>query len=399
MKDKFPQVYTHLIKPNFRSYTHSCLEDFKKYPQKTIQQAKKRNTDCDNKFLWSGFHAWEYPQHDVLKVKKGRKTLCYTKNQLLIMNQLGIFPPEVKKKTEKQKIRTMNYNTIPITNLVKSYGCINSLHIESDNIHMYIVSTVPVVNWSLIKPVYWNQPNSKYKIFWRKYDPNWNLFSFNTYIYQLTYKQPFVQPPQIYQYKDVESFKLISNIDSYGEIDLDENKVLVDELTEWLHGRSKELGSLSVWQDLDLKLRTPVLVFRGLLFKLDSLPQKWKNYHVGENIVLSSRNKSMSWSTNYCISKNFSLIDMLSIQRSKEIHIGFILSTTLQPSQILLDTRLLSSDFLISIYKDRLQSEIISMPKETFECKIEEIIVTDSNYQKTGPYTSRYLPIHTAKNL
>ena len=404
MNNAFPQVYSNsLVKKKFRLNTDSCLEDFKKYPKKTIQQAKKRNKDCDNRLLWSGFHAWEYPQDTLLKVKKGRKTICYTKNQLLIMNQLGILPPEVKKKTEKQKIATMNYNTIPITNLVKSYGCNNSLDIPSDNIHMYIVSTVPVVHWGLIKPVYWNKPNLKYKIFWHKYDPNWNLFSFNTYIYQLTYKQPFVQPPQIYQYKDVKSFKLISNIDNYGEIDLDENKVLADELTEWFHGRSKQLKSLQLWKDL--KLKTPVMAFRGLFFTLDNLPEEWKNSHVGEKIVLSSRNKPMSWSTNYCISKNFSLIDMLSIQHIKEIHVGFILSTTLEPSQILLDTRLLSSDFLTSIYRNRLQSEIISMPmkangeEQTFECKIEEIIVTDSKYRKNGVYTSRYLPIHSAKNL
>ena len=356
--------------------------------------------------LWSGFHAWEYPQHDVLKVKKGRKTLCYTKNQLLIMNQLGsaLLPSQVKK-TEKQKIINMNYNSSPITNLVKSYGCNNSLHIESDNIHMYIVSTIPIHDWKSVIPVHTQCPTFNYRIFWPKYNPNWNLFSFNTYIYQLKYKQPFVDPPQIYKYKAVESFKLISNIDSYGHVNLSENKKLVKELTEWLHGRFKEFVSLPIWKDLDLKLRTPLMVFRGLFFSLDDLPKEWKNYHVGEKMVLSSRNKPMSWSTNFCISKNFSLIDMLSTSRSKEIHIGFILSTTLQPSQILLDTRLLSSDFLISIYRNRLQSEIISMPtkengqEQTFECKIEEIILTDSNYRKTGVYTSRYLPIHTAKNL
>jgi hypothetical protein len=281
----------------------------------------------------------------------------------------------------------------------------NSLDIPSDNIHMYIVSTVPVGNWSLIKPVYSNKPNSIYKIFWHEYNPKWALYAFNAYIYQLTYKQPFVQPPQIYQYKDVKSFKLISNIDNYGDIDLDENKVLADELREWFHGRSKEFDSLPIWKDLELKLKTPVMAFRGLFFSLDNLPEEWKNYHVGEKIVLSSRNKPMSWSTNYCISKNFSLIDMLSVKHFKEIHVGFILSTTLEPSQILLDTRLLSSDFLTSIYIDRLQSEIISMPmkangeEQTFECKIEEIIVTDSNYRKNGVYTSRYLPIHSAKNL
>jgi hypothetical protein len=173
----------------FKWNTDSCLEDFKKYPNKTIQQAKKRNKDCDNKLLWSGFNAWEYPQHDVLKVKKGRKTTCYTKNQLLIMNQLGIFPPEIKKK-EKQKIIDMSYNSSPISHLTKPYDCMNSLNIPSDNIHMYIVSTVPVVNWNSIRPIYSNKPNLIYKIFWHKYNPKWALYAFNAYIYQLTYKQP-----------------------------------------------------------------------------------------------------------------------------------------------------------------------------------------------------------------
>jgi hypothetical protein len=86
------------------------------------------------------------------------------------------------------------------------------------------------------------------------------------------------------------------------------------------------------------------------------------------------------------------------------ILVGFVLSAHLQPSQILIDTRLLSATFLKSIY-DKLQTEIITLPtkdngeEETFDCMIEEVTLIDKQFDSNGWNTTRYLPIKSVSAL
>ena len=143
MSSAFPDVYgTEELPPTSSLNDNVCIQTFKKHPEKTIQQAKKRNTDCANKILWSGYYPWEYPEKDLFKIKTGRKTICYTKNQLLLMNQLGIFPKQIKK-PKLPTIQKLQYNSSPISNLVSPHKCIDNLNIPVDNIHMYVVSNHP----------------------------------------------------------------------------------------------------------------------------------------------------------------------------------------------------------------------------------------------------------------
>lgn len=73
MSSAFPDVYGRAPEPASTLFDSSCIETFKNYPEKTIQQAKKRNTDCANKILWSGYYPWQYAQKDLLKIKTGSK--------------------------------------------------------------------------------------------------------------------------------------------------------------------------------------------------------------------------------------------------------------------------------------------------------------------------------------
>ena len=247
-------------------------------------------------------------------------------------------------------------------------------------------------------------PNLDYEIFWYKYEPSWARNGANAYIYQLTYKQPFSTPPKKFNHTDVASFKLLSNIDPYGNIDLSGNKKLSLELYDWFVAKSNNFPSLDMWKQLSLKLPEPVLAFRGLLFEFNSIPTIWKKYRVGDKMTLSSRGISMSWTTNFCISKHFSLIDMMGNILPNSILVGFVLSAHLQPSQILIDTRLLSATFLKSIY-DKLQTEIITLPtkdngeEETFDCTIEEVTLIDKQFDSNGWNSTRYLPVKSVSSL
>jgi hypothetical protein len=400
----FPDVYGSDQAKSSSLYETFCIDKFKKYPQKAIQQAKKRNKDCANKILWSGFNSWEYPQTNLFKYKTGGKTLCYTKNQLLLMNQLGIFPEKITK-NNYEKVRQTNYSNAPISNTVKQHNCIDYLNIPVDNIHMYVGSRTPITNWESVQPKFSERISSDDIILWYKFEPSWIRDKFNNYIYQLTFKQPFSVPSKILNFNDIASVKLLSNIDSYGDIDLSSNKTLTNQLANWLCAKSDNIPSLQIWKDLSIKLVQPVLAFRGLLFELFTIPDNWKSYQVGQKILISSRNKPMSWSTNFCMSKHFALVDMMGNSSSEAILVGFVLSCVLQPSQIIVDTRLLSVNFLTKIYPNRLQSEIITSPTkengqlENFECVIEEIVLTDKYFDKTGSNTTRYLPIKSVSKL
>ena len=68
MSSAFPDVYGMVEDPVSTLNDSSCVETFKNYPGKTIQQAKKRNNDCANKILWSGYYPWEYAQKDLFKI-------------------------------------------------------------------------------------------------------------------------------------------------------------------------------------------------------------------------------------------------------------------------------------------------------------------------------------------
>jgi len=407
MSTAFPDVYgMEELPPTSSLNDTACIQTFKKHPEKTIQQAKKRNTDCANKILWSGYYPWEYPEKDLFKIKTGRKTICYTKNQLLLMNQLGIFPSQIKK-PKLPIVKKLQYNSSPISNLVSPDKCIDNLNIPVDNIHMYVVSSKPITDWESLMPIYFKKANTISEILWYKYEPSWARDGFNNYIYQLTYKKAFRSPPKELNYNDVASVKLLSNIDDYGDIDLfrlSGSKGLTDELKNWLLGRSNNFPSLHILKDLSLKLSKVVFAFRGLIFELNSIPDTWKNYQVGDKLTISSRGNPMSWTTNFCLAKHFSLIDMMGKKAPKSILVGFVLSTHLQPSQILIDTRLLSATFLKSIY-NKLQTEIITVAtkdngdQETFDCTIEEVTLIDKQFESNGWNSTRYLPVKSVSAL
>lgn len=232
------------------------------------------------------------------------------KESITFNASIGYISSQIKK-PKLPIIQKLNYSSSPISKLVKPYHCIDNLNIPADNIHMYVVSAEPITDWTSVMPIYLKKPNQYYEIFWYKYEPSWARDGFNTYVYQLTYKQPFSTPPKKFNHTDVASFKLISNIDAYGGMDLSGNKKLCLELHNWFATKSNNFPSLDIWKQLSLKLPEPVFAFRGLLFEFNTIPDMWKNYRVGDKMTLSSRGNSMSWTTNFCISRHFSLIDMM----------------------------------------------------------------------------------------
>lgn len=140
---------------------------------------------------------------------------------------------------------------------------------------------------------------------------------------------------------------------------LPDDEELIHDFTNFLKNAGENIPQSSVdkFQKLDIKLKDPVKVYRGLSFDSRSFLRTLK---VGEKIKLGSKNRVQSWTTNNCVAEQFS--------STKKY--GMIVSTILDPEDILIDTRLLEERPFN--YVD--QREIMSIP--THNNKEKEFNVT-----------------------
>jgi hypothetical protein len=157
----------------------------------------------------------------------------------------------------------------------------------------------------------------------------------------------------------------------------DEN--ILNKLRDWFNYRITHFEE-SVFNNilnLNIRLNRPVKAFRGLLIhgKEKLLSLGWDNLRISEPVQLENT-KPVSWSTDPCISLYFTTHDpALHVSYIVNICFGILVSTLLEPEQILLDTRLIASNVKQSLYT-RNQHEIISVPS-VFDCTIERLYLVN----------------------
>lgn len=373
----------------------SCRTMFIKYPTTALEIAKKsRNKECSNSLLWSGFPVSEFSEKDVIKVKAKDKKICYTLNELKILSILKKFPKQIRtRKVSGQILQHSPFSPVPLSLLVKPNTCPDTISYPTDSLHMYFVTKKPVDDWK-------NYPIDTITLY-HAYDPFWNLYGWNQYIYRLRYKKPIplIKPTKI-KWSDIQSIRCMSKIDHYGYKTLADESMIKD-LKDWLGYQHFHFRQMEKWKDLDLKPSSSIKAYRGLILDFEQIPSTlFLHKKVGDKIILKSRGRPMSWSSNPCISKFFSIHDMTRSSYSyKTIPLtgGVLLSCTLKPSQILLDTQMLAVNQLLQIYTKGLQSEIITVPfsndsqrEEEFECTIQEMMIQEKDEYPTA---GKYLPV------
>jgi hypothetical protein len=141
---------------------------------------------------------------------------------------------------------------------------------------------------------------------------------------------------------------------------------------------------------LKIKLKKNIKVYRGLFFPNIKLLQDF-HYNLikqGDRVVLEGQHRPMSWTSDPCVAQFFAIKEAARIHTYKNtFRYGILLSTTFRPDDILLDTRMIDTQFFLTTLYYRQQHEIISQPDiESFVCQVERLYI--SNGTKAFPVKS-----------
>ena len=121
----------------------------------------------------------------------------------------------------------------------------------------------------------------------------------------------------------------------------------------------------------------------GVSFEYDEDKPKEKQFpwktEIGENMRLSELSNISSWTTDICIALHF----------AKQAEIGYVVSYTAQPDEIVLDTRLLKSEAFLELYIE-IQNEIILDSIER-TVTVEILTLDDTILKSTKESVTKYI--------
>lgn len=373
-----------------------CRRLFAEHKELAEEFSKDRNAECTNDILWNGFRANEYTADELYKKKVNGKIFCFSRSmQLPLLDKLNPFTGKNELARTAKRVHSNALKNMPLSKIV-SRTCMDMSLPSHDSI-LYVISPQPI-----------GKPNEHGIISLDDFGETFQLSDYQVrdaissgevcyissrylYVMRLKRKKPKSFSTSI-PIDEIENIQLISSI---APLSRGERKFQVTQtktktqLSEFLKNRRREFtpSVLESFDQLNIKPSKPIKVFRGILLKDRSQVIKMglENVKIGDSIQLSGRKVPSSWSTDPCVAKYFAThpVCHTTPPLSTTIKYGFIFSTRLDPTQIVVDTRLLSTEFFHSIYF-QYQSEIIAKPLEVFECKIEEIYVCKSNKECYG---------------
>ena len=181
------------------------------------------------------------------------------------------------------------------------------------------------------------------------------------YVYRVHIRNSLPTLGNVYHTTNIDKLEIIYNADEYDttigiyKIDQNIDSEAFNKLSYYVSfiGGIFTQPVLDRFAKLNIKKTIPVKVFRGMGFPNYEF---LKSYHVGDEFDLYSRNSPMSWTTNICIAQFYAL----------KYPIGMIVSAMLQPSDIIIDTRLLIEKQQLELKSGSsdlvLQSHIITIP-------------------------------------
>lgn len=339
---------------------------------------------CINKETLSGYQLNLFPS--LLQKNKH----CYRPDQMYFI------PHRISPYTGKRVIVNPDDTSYPITEQYHDTLCPLETNMLSQGDYIFIVSPTPISSKKHIQKQTATVPISKHidanlwkPVAVRQITPS-NLFSLYYYIAKLE------KPEQ----RRIHTDNIATLCPLYAKQDIPliketfYDQKLIHQLSEYfLYKRQRlSVASLRSLQKLSIRLTQPVSVYRGILIHgLTELKKaKLDRLTTGDTLIMESRGLPVSWSTDSCISQYFATHSPArhSIKK-QQTHFGILLSCTLLPSQIALDTRLLDRTF----FKERLyrqqQQEIITFPYDkdgnmmVFKCRIERLFLVDLKINKT----------------
>jgi len=236
-----------------------------------------------------------------------------------------------------------------------------------------------------------------------------NSYHHSRFIYKFTMKQPFDTPPSVISSRDIESIETLYTpppVDKkYIRTEISTTDPAFDSIMTWL--KSYLRVGINITKPLEkqvvalgLHLPEPVRVYRGLyLLDMETVLQLGLDkLRVGDHINIQNRDKVVSWSTDLCVSKYFATKPVMNsiefLNSKKKFHFGVILTTVLKPTDILVDTRVLTREARFQYQ----QSEVMTRRTNaqgnplTFDCTIYQLFIT-SPYSPRSFKERRFLPV------
>ena len=370
-----------------------CRDTLKKYANTVFQVAKKQRKH-PTKDLWSGYPSWEFET-----VHRDEQGNLFSEGQLYFLDGYNPF-------TKKKNLRTLSKaptTVFPLSTLTND-TCPDMLgKSTAASPRVFYVKSSDFVDWDYYLSFPEFKVQASVSIPLNYFDDISSHFA-----YKFTMKKPFTTLPALVQTRDIQQIETLYTPPPLNKKSIRKDIVPTDKnihaAMDWLRSYLRVGTNITAPVQkqvlaLGIRLPDPVRVYRGL-YLLDQDMVKTlglDKLRVGDRIELKNRDKVMSWSTDLCVSKYFATRAIMNSfefrSKMKEFHFGVVLTTVLKPSDVLVDTRLLTQEARFNYQ----QSEVMTRRTNdqgkplTFECTIYQLFVTAPYVRKETQ--RRFLPV------
>lgn len=398
------KTYSDIKRYVYQVNSDKCVDTLNKHKDQIDNNFKKyinsrRNNECKNIVNMSDNPIGMYSPDQLIFYKENENIYCFTYGEVdvLLNRQVNPYTGEklsnklIKTLTDETKNTKYEIPIYPLDKAVNMYmesGTCFHIPNTSDDKIVYILSANEIKKIEDLPITIQKRGVNHHGFEWRiigdfeykplMWDTKFTSEDFGVmFIYRAKikrkFKSIFLNRKNISSITKEFSSKDIETIKRPKKLILIDDENIVYDLRQYMRKGGIMLPyKVDRISRLNIKEKVPIKVYRGLHFEDKSFV---KPYKVGDTLVLYSRKMPTSWSTNFCVSDAYSY-------RGKY---GMVVSTILNPEDIMIDTRLINRGQFVNIMFWRDMAEVITPPfdsngnEKKFEVKIESFMYRENN--------------------
>lgn len=392
--------------------SYECFQTLRENPalSKELMQSRQRKDSlhrqlkskkCKNTKSITGFEFEELflPSSKIISEKR----ICYTPSQYKIFTQSKNSKNSKNSKKKIQHIKDLtieelNSYNIPLELILRPTVCPSHLNTNtlSNPTQRFLISPFPV-DWNTIPDhTFFDQipglvtKYSNYK--WLNTIPLNIFYTLNSkFVYLFSFHHPLYINPMKYNKEEIKSISLIrTQFESLpypiGPLSKQEKSNFIQILYQYIRGSLQltkdQMEQLSYPQ---IKLPYPIVAYRGLYLSFEDIQQfHYESLKLNDRVpypIVGAIRPISSWTTDLCVAEYFATSFVMK-KINQPIKFGLVLKDVLFPSQVILDTRLLTiEDF--SDVRGQSQMEILvnTSSLQKSQCIVEELWVIKGMYR------------------
>lgn len=351
-----------------------------------FQQLKeKRHTQCQNIESLGGYHISQY--QTVIPLKQNDKTYC------LVPAQVDVIGSERNPYTGRLLTHKLpsfqKTRKAPLSQYTRMDHCpVQQLGPKTPSSSFVILETLSPLrqkdipnDLNVSSHTAGEQPKAPVRVFFT-FNPFNKIYSKYYYVAELYTPMAFYHKLKPTNIRRVYEIFHRDEVQQTQKISPSLTTLVKTQLKDFFlyrrHTFSKSV--LKTLNSLHIKLKKKIKVYRGLFFP-NTQALESSNYLLvkqGDTVVLKG-GREMSWTTDPCVAQYFAIKEGARVHTYKKtFRYGILLSTTLSPDNVLLDTRLIDTQFFLTTLYFRQQQEIISQPSvEAFVCQVERLYISN----------------------